>query len=119
MNKSKWFIACLVVIVLALAFLIAANGRRSATKRVRQPAVETTNGLSAANRPSPAKPASAPAVTQFNAQSGAAQNNTSRVAAVPFQSRQPANVDSTFSKFGFWLQRYMAAPTAADKALLE
>src|SRR6266480_319468 len=117
MNKSKWFIACLMLIVLALAFLIA-TGRLSGTKRVRQQAVET-NGLSAANRPNPAKPASTPAVTQFNAQPVAAQNNNSRVAAVPFQGRQTANVDSAFSKFGFWLQRYVAAPTVADKALLE
>src|SRR6266480_5290979 len=119
MNKSKWFVACLVVIVLALAFLIAANERLSRTKRVRQQAVETMNRLSAANPPVPAKPASAPAVTQFNAPSGAAQNNNSPVAAIPFQGRQPANADSAFSKFGFWLQRYVAAPTAADKALLE
>src|SRR5438445_2700226 len=119
MNKPKWIIACLMVIVLALAFLIAANGRLSGTKRVRQQAVEITNGLSAANPPNAASSASAPAVTQFNAQSGAAQNNNSRVAAIPFQSRQPAHEDSAFSRFGFWSQRYSAAPTAADKALLE
>src|SRR5438309_2794670 len=119
MNKPKWIIACLMVIVLALAFLIATNGRFFGTKRVRQQAVEITNGLSAANRPNAARSASSPAVTQFNAQSGAAQNNNSRVAAIPFQSRQPANEDSAFSGFGFWSQRYLAAPTAADKALLE
>src|SRR5207302_927663 len=119
MNKSKWFVACLVVIALALAFLIAAKGRLSRTKSVRQQAVETTNGLSAANRPGPAKPASAATLTRFNAQSGAAQNTNSRVVATPFQGRQPVNVDSAFSEFGFWSQRYMAAPTAADKALLE